>query len=327
VTENAAHSPQQAAFLEEDTMRAITIEHGGAVPALRSDLPSPTPPAGEVLVRVRASSVNPVDGAIAAGMLEGMVEHAYPITLGRDFAGTVEAVGDGVISVAAGDEVLGVVPAMSPAVHAGSWAELISVAETDLVERPGVVDLAVAGAAGLAGVTAATAVDAIAPQAGESVLVVGATGGVGTVAVQLLRAAGATVVAPALPEDETYLRDLGVTEVVPRDGDVVAALRDRYPDGVDALIDLVSYVPGVYDDALKPGARVASTLNAAGEGPGHTNVSAAPGPDPLGRLAGLLADRGLELPITATYELHDAPTGLADLGAKHTRGKLAVRVT
>jgi NADPH:quinone reductase-like Zn-dependent oxidoreductase len=104
-------------------------------------------------------------------------------------------------------------------------------------------------------------------------------------------------------------------------------VRERYLDGVDALIDLVSYAPGAYDDALKPGARVASTLNAAGEGPGRTNVSAAPGPDSLGRIAGALADGSLELPITATYELADASTGLADLGATHTRGKLAVRVT
>jgi NADPH:quinone reductase-like Zn-dependent oxidoreductase len=313
--------------VKEDTMQAITIDHDGGSPALRSDVPSPTPAAGEVLVRVRTSSVNPVDGAIAAGMLKGMVEHVYPITLGRDFAGTVEAVGDGVTTVARGDDVLGVVPAMAPSVHAGSWAELIVVAETSLVRRPDSVDLAVAGAAGLVGVSAAAAVDAIAPQPGETVLVVGATGGVGTIAVQLLRAAGATVVAPALPEDEAHLRDLGVSELVPRDGDVVAAVRERFADGVAALIDLVSYAPGAYDDVLEPGARVASTLNAAGEGPGRTNVSAAPGPDSLGRIAGALADGSLQLPITATYELADAPTGLADLGAKHTRGKLAVRVS
>lgn len=308
-------------------MQAITIDHDGVAPALRPAVPSPTPAAGEVLVRVRASSVNPIDGAIASGMLTGMVEHEYPIILGRDFAGTVEAVGEGVSSVGAGDEVLGVVPAMSPTIHAGAWAELIAVAETNLIRRPDSVDVGVAGVAGWAPLAAVAAVDAIATKAGETVLVVGATGGVGTVAAQLVRAAGATVVAPALPEDETYLRELGVTELVPRDGDVVAAVSERYPDGVDALVDLVSYAPGAYDDALRPGARVASTLNAAGEEPGRTNVSAAPGPDSLRRIAGALADGSLELPITATYELADAPTGLADLGATHTRGKLAVRVT
>jgi NADPH:quinone reductase len=302
-------------------VHGITIDHDGAAPTLRSDLSPPEVGSGDVLVRVRASSVNPVDGAIAAGMLKGMVEHVYPIVLGRDFAGTVEAVGDGVSSVAPGDEVFGEVQAMYPAVHAGAWTEQLVVAEASLVERPDSVDVAAAGAAGLVSGTAVPAVDAIAPQPGETVLVAGATGGVGTVAVQLLVAAGATVVAPALPEDEAYMRDLGVTELVAREGDVVAALRDR----VDAIIDLVSYAPGAYDGALKEGGRVASALNAAGEGPGRFNV----GYDPavLGRIAGLLADGTVRIPITATYDLPDAPTALADLGARHTRGKLGVLVS
>lgn len=306
-------------------MQAITINEDGAPPAL-SDLPSPAPGRGEVLVRVRASSVNPIDGAIAGGMLKEMAEHEYPITLGRDFAGTVVALGDGVESVTAGDEVLGVVPAMAPPVHAGTWAEQTAVPETNLVERPESLDVAVAGAAGLAPITALAAVDAIRPQPGDTVLVVGAMGGVGTVAVQLLRDAGAIVVAPALPEDEDYLRDLGVTELVPREGDVAAEVRERYADGVDALIDLVSFAPGAYDAALKDGARVASTLGAAGEGPGRTNVQSSPSPETLGRIAGLLAEGSMKLPITATYELADAPAALGDLGTKHTRGKLAVRV-
>ena len=156
-------------------------------------------------------------------------------------------------------------------------------------------------------------------------LVVGASGGVGSVAVQLVRAAGATVVAPALPEDEAYLRRLGVRETVPRDGDIAAAMRERYPDGVDALIDLVSFAPGGYDAALRPGARVASTLNAAGDGPGRTNVNAAPTQEALRRIADQLAGGGLELPIAATYDLDDAPAALAELG-DHTQGKIAVRV-
>jgi NADPH2:quinone reductase len=306
-------------------MRAVTIDHEDAAPALRSDLPAPSPAAGEVLVRVAASSVNPMDGAIAAGMVKAMVEHVYPITLGRDFAGTVEAVGDGVGSVGVGDEVFGAVPAMVPVVHAGTWAEQIAVAETYLVRRPDSVDTAAAGAAAWAGTTAVAAVDAVAPQAGETVLVVGATGAVGTVALQLLRVCGATIIAPALAEDEGYLRDLGAAEVVPREGDVVAAVRERVPDGVDALIDLVSYAPGAFDRALRPGARVASTLNAAGEGPRRANVVAM-GAEALRRLADLLADGRVELRIAATYDLADAPAALAALAGEHTRGKLGIRV-
>lgn len=207
-------------------MTAITIKDEGAAP-VPSDVPSPTLEASQVLVRVRASSVNPIDAAIAAGMLKGMVEHEYPITLGRDFAGTVQAVVEGVTSLAAGDEVFGAIPAGWPTVHAGAWAEQIAVYEINVAKRPSSVDVAIAGVAGFAPTTALAAVDAIAPQTGDVVLDVGATGGVGSVVVQLIHAAGATVVAPSLPEDEGYLRDLGVGDLVPRDGDATAAVRER----------------------------------------------------------------------------------------------------
>ncbi len=103
--------------------------------------------------------------------------------------------------------------------------------------------------------------------------------------------------APALPEDADYLRELGVTEQLDRDGDVVAAVRDRHPDGVDALLDLVSYAPGAFDGALRDGARVASSNGAAGEGPGRTNVMAVPSTDNLRRLAALLDDGTLQVHI------------------------------
>jgi NADPH:quinone reductase len=306
-------------------MRAVTWNELGAQPALRDDLPEPTPGAGEVLVRVHASSVNPVDNAIAAGMLKDMVPHEFPVTLGRDFAGVVEQVGDGVTGVSAGDEVFGFVPAMGPTVHAGTWAESIVVPEAGLSRKPDGVDTAVAGAAPLAAVTATMCVDALDLSRGDTVLIAGATGGVGSLAVQLAAAAGATVIAPALPEDEEYLRGLGVTEVLPRDADVVAAVRERHPDGVDAIVDLVNFAPGTYDAALKDGGRVSSPTNAAGEGPGRTNVLAAPSQDLLDRIAQQLADGSLKVPIQQTYDLAQAPDALQALGAGHTRGKLALR--
>jgi NADPH:quinone reductase-like Zn-dependent oxidoreductase len=113
-----------------------------------------------------------------------------------------------------------------------------------------------------------TLVDALELSQGDVLLVAGATGGVGSLAVQLAAKAGATVIAPALAADEEFLRGLGVSEIVPRDGDVAAAVRERFPDGVDALLDLVNYAPGTYDAALKPDARVASSTGAAGDGPG-----------------------------------------------------------
>lgn len=311
--------------MSSDTVRAVTLDEPGAQPALR-DVPAPAPGAGEVLVRVRASSVNPVDNAIAAGMFADVVEHEFPITLGRDFAGTVEQVGDGVSGVAAGDEVFGFVPAMVPNVHAGAWAERIVVPQSHLARAPDGVDTGAAGAAPQAAVTAIQCLDALGLAAGDSVLIAGASGGVGSMAVQLAAAAGATVIAPALPEDEDYLRGLGVAELVPRDGDVVAAVRERHPDGVDAIVDLVNHAPGAYDAALKPGGRVSSATSAAGEGPGRTNVMSAPSPEILGRLARRLADGTLAVPIRQTFELARVADALQALDTTHVQGKLALRV-
>src|SRR5215208_7823026 len=116
-------------------MRAIVLESFDSSPALR-EVPTPQIAPNEVLVRVRASSVNPVDGAIAGGMLKDMVEHEFPIVLGRDFAGVVEQVGSEVSGLSVGDEVFGFVPGLSPTVHDGTWAELIAVPESVATHKP-----------------------------------------------------------------------------------------------------------------------------------------------------------------------------------------------
>ena len=155
-------------------------------------------------------------------------------------------------------------------------------------------------------------------------MIVGATGGVGSFAVQLAARAGATVIAPALTEDADYLRELGVVEQLDRDGDIVAAVRAAHPDGVDALLDLVSYAPGEFDGALKDGARVASSNGAAGEGPGHTNVMAVPTAENLRRLGALLDDGTLRVHIHDTFPLERATDALQALASEHIRGKVAI---
>jgi len=309
-------------------MRAITLDRSESKPSLREDLPTPAPTENEVLVRVQASSVNPVDAAIATGMLASMgVDYDYPVILGRDYAGVVEQVGGEVTRYAGGDEVFGFLLHASPNVHDGAWAELITVTEeSSIAPAPDGVDVVTLGAAPLAAIAAMTAIDALELSQEDALLVTGAAGGVGSVAVQVVAQAGATVVAPALPEDEEYLRGFGVAEVLPREGDVAAAVRERFPDGVDALLDLVNYEPGTYDAALKSGARVASPTGAAGDGPGRTNVMAQPTTENLERVAQLLAEGELQLPVQATYELDRAPEALQALGTTHTQGKLAIRV-
>jgi NADPH:quinone reductase len=313
-----------------ETMRAITLESFDSGPALH-EVPTPKIAPNEVLVRVRASSVNPVDGAIVAGMMSGMVEHEFPIVLGRDYAGVVEQVGSDVTRYAEGEEVYGFLPAANPTVHDGTWAELIVVPEDNFVARkPAGVNLAAAGAAPLAGITALSALDALGVSEGDTVLVVGANGGVGSFAVQLAANAGATVIAPALREDEDYLRELGVSEVLERDADVAALVHERYPEGIEALLDLVSYAPEGFDthaDGLKDDGRGASSLSAAGEGAGRHNVGAMPTQDNLERLGRMPEAGTLKVPIQNTYSLDQAGEALGALSTAHTQGKHAIRVT
>jgi NADPH:quinone reductase len=311
-------------------MRAIILESFESSPAPH-ELPPPQIAPHEVLVRVGASSVNPVDGAIAAGMMREMVEHEFPIVLGRDYVGVVEQAGSDVRRYAEGEEVYGFLPAANPAVHDGTWAELIAVSEDDFVAgKPAGVELAAAGAAPLAAITAMAALDALGVSEGDTVLVVGANGGVGSFFVQLAAKAGATLIAPALPEDEDYLRDLGVSEVLDRDAEIAALVRERYPEGIDALLDLVSYTPEGFDThatVLKGDGRGASPLSAAGEGSGRHNVGAVPSPENLERLGRLLESGALRVPIQHTYSLDQAGDALRALGTEHTQGKRAIEVS
>ncbi len=309
-------------------MRAFTLDNHDAMPAVR-DLQDPAAGAGELLVRVRTSSVNPVDNAIASGMLRGMVEYTFPVILGRDFAGTVERVGAGVTRFAPGDEVFGFVRHADPALRDGSWAELIVAAEADVGAVPSGISLGDAGAAPLAGITALFAVDALDLSPGRSVLVVGASGGVGSFAVQLAAHAGAHVIATGLGEDAEYLRELGASTVVDRDGDLAAAVRADQADGVDALIDLVSFTGEAFDlhaAALRPGGRAASPLPGVGEGSGRFPIMATPDATAISRIAEHLQAGTLRVPIQDSYPLEQAGDALSALATTHTRGKIAIDV-
>jgi NADPH2:quinone reductase len=308
-------------------MRAYTLDSFDHTAGLREDLPSPQVGPGQLLVRVQASSVNPVDAGIAAGYLKDMFPHEFPVLVGRDYAGVVEQVGAGVTGYTAGDAVFGFVPGMSPGIHDGSWAETIAVPQDQVAHRPDGVNLAQAGAAPLAGVTALAVHDALGLSQGDTLLMIGANGGVGSLAVQLAAKAGATIIAPGLPEDHDYLRGLGVAEVLDRSGDIAAQVRERHPDGVDALADFASRSPeqlGTYAAVVREGGPIASSAGAAGEGPGRTNVMAVPAAATLDRLAGLLADGTLRVPIQASYPLAQVDRAIKTLGGQHTQGKLAI---
>src|SRR5215216_5405851 len=310
-------------------MRAFVLPDFERQPTL-ADIPTPEAGPGEVLVRVRAASVNGIDLSIASGRLQGMMEYDFPVVLGKDFAGTVEAVGSGVTDFTAGNRVFGVVADPSP-LHSRSFAEYVAVpAGANLTRIPEGVDFASAGVLGLAGTAALQAVDAIAPAAGETVLVSGATGGVGAYAVQLVAARGATVIATAKPgEDAAFVRELGAAHSIDYTGDMAAQVRAIRPNGVDAVLHFAGDGAQL-GELLVPGGRLASTLIMSADQLPLPNARVAPvfaSPDAatLDRLAAGVAAGRLKTPIQRTYRLDEIGQAMADFAAG-TRGNLAIAV-
>ncbi|MFF5010303.1 NADP-dependent oxidoreductase [Streptomyces phaeochromogenes] len=311
-------------------MRALTVPSVPAAPAV-TEVPVPRPEADEVLVRVAASSVNGFDGATAAGYLQGMMEHRFPLVLGKDFAGIVEAVGEGADGFAVGDAVFGVVA--KPFLGTGSLAEYVTVPAGYGVARiPDGVSAEDAGALGLAGTAAVDSLDAVGLKEGETLLIAGATGGVGAIAVQYAAALGARVIATARPGAQAdFIASLGGAHIrfVDHTGDLAAQVKILAPDGVHAALHLAGDGAALAD-LLVPGGRIASTLGFgpdAVEGRELTAVSvmADANTATLERLAADVAAGRLRVPVTATYPLEQAPQAFADFGAG-SLGKLAVTV-
>src|SRR5659263_643707 len=171
-------------------MRALTVLEAGAQPVV-ADITTPEAGPGTVLVRIKAASLNAVDAAIAGGMLAGMMPHEYPLVIGRDAAGVVEAIGAGVEGIAVGDAVIGAVAFAAP-IQAGTIAEYAAFPVATITPKPAGLSFEAAASLPIAGATAVAAVDAVSPQPGDVVLVTGAAGGVGSFVVQLLAQRGAT---------------------------------------------------------------------------------------------------------------------------------------
>ena len=308
-------------------MKAVATTDFGA-PVTLVEISTPEPGEGEILVRVASSSINGFDLSVASGRLKGMMEHRFPVVLGKDFAGTVESTGAGVDGFAEGDTVVGVV--MKPELGDGSFGERVATPAAFAAKVPDGVDAATAGALGLAGTAAHDAVEAVELQQGETVLVSGATGGVGIIAVQLLKARGAYVIATASTDDEiAFVRDHGADVVVDYREDVAAAVRENHPRGVDTVLHFAGD-GAVLATLLGPGGRMASTLGLTPEQLGRGDVALAsimanPVTATLAKLAGAAAAGIIRVPVTRTYGLEDVPQGLADFAAG-TLGKLAVRV-
>lgn len=314
-------------------MRALNVPAAGEQPQL-SELPTPQVTDGHVLVKVKAAGLNAVDNGIAAGVMAQMIPHEYPLVLGRDAAGIVAAIGAGVSHVAVGDAVFGHM-LLAPPVRNGTLAEYALLPAAAVTAKPANLDFVTAAALPLAGAAAVASVDTIDPQPGQTVLVVGASGGVGSYAVQLLAARGVTVVATGTAADTTRLTELGAGTVIDyTSGSVAEQVRALYPDGVDALVDLVSFTSdGLPLDVVRKGGKVASTMGAADEqalaaaGLTGSNIMAGPAREVIAPLAEQAAAGNLKVDVTTVLPLEEAADGLATIAAGKARGKIVVKIS
>jgi NADPH:quinone reductase-like Zn-dependent oxidoreductase len=305
--------------------RAVRFENYGDVDVLDVvELPRPVPGPGQVLVRVRATAINPGEAKIREGALHDLYPATFPSGEGSDLAGVVEELGEGVRGLDVGDEVIGFTDTRS------AHAELTVTEAADLVPRPAAVPWPVAGSLYVAGTTAAAAVRAVALQAGDCVVVSGAAGGVGSIAVQLARHSGARVIGLASAPNHHWLESHGVVPVTYGEG-VAERIREaaaEHNEQIDAFIDTVGggYVElalelGVLPDRVDTIADFAAISRHGVRGEGNAAGGGAP---TLAQLAGLVADGRLEVPIARTYPLDEVRAAYRELAGGHVHGKIVL---
>lgn len=303
--------------------RAIRFDEYGDVAVLRvEDVPRPAPGPGQVLVEVRAAGINPGEGYIRQGRLHDRWPATFPSGQGSDFAGVVAELGDGVGEIAVGDEVIGFVDTRS------SHAEYVVAEAANLTPKPQSVPWEVAGSLFVAGTTAYAAVRAVCPREGDTIVVSGAAGGVGSLAVQLAKLAGATVIGLAGEANHAWLREMDVIPVAYGDG-VLERIREAAPEGVHAFVD--TFGSGYVDLALHLGihpGRIDTIIDwaAAEKYNVKTEGNTAGASAEVLRDLAALVDKGLlEVPVARVYPLDEVREAYRELEKRHTRGKIVLR--
>src|SRR4051794_31291282 len=245
-------------------MKAIAVDDFNEEPHLM-DLPDPKPGPGEILVAIDAASINPIDWKAAQGAFRGMMDTEFPLVLGFDGAGRVEALGPGADRFAVGDLVHG--EFWGDFLGRGTFAERVAIAERPshgaLELVPDHLDVSLAAAVPTAGMAAHGALEKTNCHAAQTLLILGATGGVGVLAAQLAVRAGITVIATVRGEAAaTWMKGLGAFETIDyTEHPIAAALAAAHPDGVDAILDLVGTAEQVSSaaESVRDGGTVVST--------------------------------------------------------------------
>ena len=300
-------------------MKAVVVDEFGGPGVLHvADRELPEPGAGQVRVRVRAAGVNGIDGTIRSGAAQQMFPTELPAVLGLEISGTVDGVGAGVEGLAAGDEVLGFA-------DGGGYAEYALA--TTVAPKPAELGWTEAASLPVAAETALRVLRVLEVTQGDTLLIHGAAGGVGTVAVQLAIARGATVVGTASEANHDHLRELGAIPVLYGDG-LVERVRAAAPDGVDAVFDAAGR--GALPDSieLRGGAsRIVTIADPAAFGLGIPfSGEAARDAGDLAEVARLAADGRLRVTVAETYPLEKAPAAHEVVATGHGRGKVVLLV-
>ncbi len=308
-------------------MKAFAVKAAGDAPALH-DLDTPEPGPGEVRIRVTAASVNGFDLAVAAGYMTAFFEHRYPLVLGREVAGVVDAVGEGVADLQVGERVFGVVS--KPYLAEGGFAEYTTASVSTIARTPDSLDDGEAASLGHTGSTSLAILNALGELKGRLVLVVGATGGVGTLLTQLASGQGAQIIATGRTEEgRALLTNLGAAHVVDYT-DLAAAVRAIAPDGVDAVVHLAGDAEAIAPLVKDGGLFVSALLGAPEAFPDSGRVTPVPiAGYPTSEGLQLLADKvesgALRVIVDREHDFNDVAGAFAGYGHQ-TLGNIVVRI-
>ncbi|MGW7098669.1 NADP-dependent oxidoreductase [Streptomyces sp. NPDC054838] len=305
-------------------MKAITYNAYGSPAALSLvDVPHPRVGPGEVLVRVRAAGVNPVDWKLAAGFLDSTLEVRFPVVPGWDVAGVVEAVGDDTFDYAVGDEVYGYV--RKEWVELGTYAELVSAPVRTISHKPRSLGFEEAAGIPLAGLSAYQSLTRVGVTAGETVVIHSAAGGTGSLGVQIAVALGLRVIGTAGAHNHDYLRSLGAEPVLYGEG-VAGRIRELAPEGVDAGLDFFGDGIELLQSLVKKRDRVVSLVDPDGAAKGAHRPWTRPDSADLAFLAGL-ADAGkLKVNVAHALPLEEAARAWELSATGRIRGKIVLTV-
>jgi NADPH:quinone reductase-like Zn-dependent oxidoreductase len=301
------------------SMKAVRFDKYGDIDVLQLvNVPIPEPALGQVLLKVKAASINPGEASLRKGLLHAIFPATFPSGEGSDFAGVVTKVGANVQGFSSGDELIGFTN------FRASHAEYVIAEPQNLIRKPSNVPWEVAGSLPVAGSTAYAAVRAVSLNPGDTVAVSGAAGGVGSIAVQLAKRAGAEVIGIASPSNHAWLTARGVKPLAYGD-DLIDRLRAVH---VTSFIDTHGhgYVKLAVDLGIDP-TRINTIIDfeaAKQYGTKSEGSQSAMNSAVLEELAQLLASGDLEIPIAATYPLSEVRAAFRQLEQGHAHGKIVL---